>query len=332
MKKVLIPCILLMLVVVLQLPAFAEHYWNDGMRFTAAYGTASIDGAVGAGEWDDSAAIEMRLNNDPLAASGNINYQGSWEADGRKDSDYKGTYKIMWDNDYIYFLEIRVDDKVNLGGTGAEPWTTDGTLIFTQVPDADAAVNPNGISHHIFYSVGNEGTIGGNLKVRICDMVAGSRETVDIAGGKVASALTSDGYIVEVAVPWSLYKSSIPGFSGVKAGEIMGLSYVVHDNDGDATGYEKQFCYAIDNDMLGSVPGGYDFGGWATIELLEEEIVVEEAAAPAEAAPAEAAPVATAPAATAPVAAAQTSDMTVIMALGTLLTSGAALLISKKRK
>ena len=328
MKKIIVTLLLATLIFAMSVPAFADSYWNNDMRFTAAYGTPSIDGTVGAGEWDDSAAINMSLNNDPLAASGNINYQGSWEGDGRKDSDYKGTYKIMWDNDYIYFLEMRTDDKVNLQGTGSEPWTTDGTLIFTQVPDADAAVNPDGVSHHIFYSVGNEGVIGGNLKVRICDMAAGSRETVDITGGKIASSLTNDGFIVEVAVPWSMYKSNISGFKGVKAGEIMGLSYVIHDSDADSTGFDKQFCYAIDNDMLGSVPGGYDFGGWATLELLEQEIAVEEVVAVADDS---AAPAVTAPAATAPVVAAQTSDASVAF-VAIMVLAAAAFVVTKKIK
>ena len=323
MKKIIVTLLLATLLVVMSVPAFATSYWNDGMKFSASYGTVNIDGTVSAGEWDDAAAIEMRLNNDPLAASGNINYQGSWEGDGRKDSDYQGTYKIQYDDKYIYFLEIRKDDKVNLGADANEPWTTDGILIFTQIPDADPSVNPDGYSQHIFF------TANGSLKVRVCNMADGSRETVDIDGGLISAKTTSDGYIVEVAVPWAMYTKYTPNFKGVKAGDIMGISFVVHDNDQDATGYEKQFCYAIDNDMLGDVPGGYDFGGWATFELLEQVIAIEEVAAvPADAV---AAPAATAPAATAPVVAAQTSDASVAF-VAIMVLAAAAFVVAKKIK
>lgn len=269
MKKAIIGIFLVATLLCAMLaPVSAQHYWNDSMKFTAAYGTITVDGKVDAGEWDDAAAIDMKLNNDALAAKGNVNYQGAWETE-RNDSDYMGTYKIKWDDNYIYFLEIRKDDVVNLAGNGVEPYLTDGVLIFTQVDSADGSLNPTGVSHHIFYSVGKEGAIGGDVQVRICDTDAASRETVAIDGAKIASAKTSDGYIEEIAVPWATYQKQVAAFKPA-AGQIMGLSYVVHDSDATdgTTGFVKQFCYAIDNENLGDVPNGYDFGSWGTLELL----------------------------------------------------------------
>ena len=250
----------------------AVNYWNNDIKFTAAYGTVNVGGSINLNEWNDTQAIEVRLNNDPLEKY--INYQGGW-GDGRVDSDYQGTYKIKWDENYIYFLEIRVDDHVNLFGDSSQPWMTDGALIFTQAPDVPATVNPEGVSHHVFYTVGNDGKIGGDVMVRICNMEFGSREIVPIDGAKITSELTSTGYMVEIAVPWSMYTSDIPNFKGPKAGDIMGLSYVVHDSDTDEVAHVKQFCYAVDNDMLPDVPGGYDFGGWGIVELLAPVAVAE---------------------------------------------------------
>ena len=288
MKKILIALFLITtLVLSSTLIVSAEHYWNDTINFTAAYGTVNVDGKIDAGEWDNAQAVDIKLNNDSLAAKGFVNYQGEWDGD-RNDSDFSGTYKVKWDENYIYFLEDRNDDHVNLSGDATEPYLTDGTLVFTQVDSADGKINPDGISVHAFYTVGLEGKIGGDLKARVCNMEEATRETVDIPGGKVASTIKSGGFIIEVAIPWSFYTSYIPSFKTQAAGDKMGISYVVHDSDADDTGYVKQLCYAVDNDNLGDVPGGYDFGGWGTLELLAAPVapvVVEEPAPVAETTP-----------------------------------------------
>ena len=284
MKKTLTALFLVLTLVLCTTAVSAEHYWNDSMKFSAAYGTITVDGKIDGGEWDDSNAITVTLNNDPLAATGNINYQGEWESDDRDDKDFSGIYKIKWDDTNIYFLEDRNDDHVNLSGTADEPYTTDGTLAFTQVDNADGSLNPDGISVHAFYTVGKEGNIGGDLKARVCNMGDGSRETVDIPGGKVASTIKDGGFIIEIAIPWAFYTSYVPNFKGGVAGDLMGLSYVIHDSDADDTGFIKQLCYAIDNDNLGDVSGGYDFGSWGVVELLAAVAAPVVDDAPAEAA------------------------------------------------
>jgi len=293
-KKFLTALFLAAIIVLFSASVSAEHYWNNDIKFYAAYGTVEINGD-GNG-WDDAPAIEMKLNGDPMYAKDFMVYQGGWD-DDRADSDYSGTYKVKWDENYLYFLEDRNDDVVNLSGDAMEPYLTDGTLVFTQVDSADGKMNPDGISVHAFYAVGNgNGAIGGDLRARVCNMEEGSRETVEIPGGKVASTLKSGGFIIEVAIPWSFYSSLVPNFKGPSAGDILGWSYVVHDNDDDSPGFVKQFCYAIDGQ--GDVPGGYDFGGWGVLELMAPPpppAVVEEPAAVAADAPAaaEAAPVRT---------------------------------------
>lgn len=333
MKKTLTALLILTILIMAALPASAEHYWDGSMKFTAAYGTVNIDGKIEAGEWDEAQVIAMRLNNDPLAAQGKVNYQGEW-ADGRSDSDYSGDYKIKWDENYIYYLEDRNDDHICLAGDGMEPYLTDGVLIFTQVDSADGKQNPDGISVHVFYSVGNgSGQIGGDVKARVCNIGDGSRETIDIPGAKITSALKTGGYIVEIAVPWSFYTSLVPEFKGPAAGMLMGLSYVVHDSDSDDTGFIKQLCYAIDNDNLGDVPGGYDFGSWGTLELLAAPPAPEPEPAPAPSPDSEAAgggssapeqPVVTAPAAP------KTGDGTAIFAL-LIFVSAAGIIAAGKR-
>ena len=329
MKKIITAISLIAIMILCSTNVFAEHYWNDGIKFTAAYGTVEINGD-GSG-WDDAQPINMALNNDPLAARGYVNYQGGW-ADDRDDKDYSGTYKVKWDENYIYFLEDRNDNYVNLNGDGEQPYFTDGTLIFTQVDSPDGKMNPAGISVHAFYTVGNgSGAIGGDLKARVCNIEDISRETVDIPGGKIASSLKSGGFIIELAIPWSFYSSLSPNFKGPSAGDIMGLSYVVHDSDEVDPGFEKQFCYAVDNDMLGDVPGGYDFGGWGVLELLAPVAAPEPEPAPEPeaAAPAPAEPEAPAPAPVRPAAPA-TGDSGILVIFALMVCAAGVSVLAKR--
>ncbi|MHC1694940.1 MAG: sugar-binding protein [Eubacteriales bacterium] len=318
MKKILaIMLAVVFITAIAAMPVVATDYWNDSIRFKSAYGTPTIDGKVDAGEWDSASAINMALNNDPVAASGNVNYQGAWEGD-RNDADYSGSYTIMYDEKNLYILEQRKDDVVNLNGNGVEPYLTDGVLVFTQAVGSGTEKNPEGYSHHIFYSVGKDGAIGGDVMVRICNIDAGTRETVAIEGASIKSAIVDGGYVVEIAVPWSMYTKQIPEFKGPAAGDVFGLSFVVHDSDDTAaTGFVKQFCYAIDNDMLANVPGGYDFGGWGTLEMLAKP-------APA----ATDAPVADTDAPTAPV----TGDTAVVLAVILAIASAVGFAVVKKSR
>ncbi len=78
---------------------------------------------------------------------------------------------------------------------------TDGVLVFLQVIDHDDTRNPDGYSHHIFYSVGKDGAVGGDVMVRICNEATGSRETVAVVGAKISTTAANDGYIAEIAFP-----------------------------------------------------------------------------------------------------------------------------------
>ena len=272
MKRFLLALSLAVCVVLSSTAVFAEHYWNDSMKFTAAYGSVTIDGVIGAGEWDDAQAIVVTMDH-PYVAEDKMVFQGDWDG---FDSAGPYTYKIKWDEDYIYFLEDRDDAHVSLFGDGEMPWLTDGSLIFTQIDSPDGSMNPEGVSVHIFYSVGNgRDAIGGDLRARICNMEEGSRETIEVPGGKIVTALRANGFIAEVAVPWSLYKTYVPNFTGPQAGMLMGLSYVIDDSSTDDVAFEKQILFPIDNANIGDVPGGYDFGGWGVLELLAAPVVAE---------------------------------------------------------
>jgi Domain of unknown function (DUF1083). len=327
MKKIISIASAIVLMAVLALPVFGYDYWNDAVSVSAAYGTPTIDGTVTGSEWDSAAAINVPLNGDPLEANGYVVYQGEWGTT-RNDSDFSDMFKVMWDENNLYILEARKDDVVNLNGTANEPYLTDGTLVFLMPADDGSSansVNPDGVHHHIFYTVGNgSGAIGGQQMDRYGDIASNSQVVQDVTGGKIASSLTAGGYIVELAFPWSqLGEGLTDAFKGPTDNMKLGFSLVIHDSDATdgSTGFVKQLCWGIMDSA------NYDYGGWAVLTLNAKPT---ETAAPTTEAPAAETPATdtTTTETTAPT----TADFTAIAVFAACVTAAGAFIISRKKK
>ena len=333
MKKFICVLSAIMLMTVLALPALAYDYWDEAVTVNAAYGTPTIDGAIGSGEWDSAPEIKTLLNGDALEANGYVLYQAAWETE-RSDSDYSGMFKIMWDENFLYILEVRKDNVVNLAGDANAAYLTDGTLVFLMPADDGSSansVNPDATFHHIFYSVGNgSGAIGGMMVDRMGDNTSGTEAILDpagIAGGKIASALTDAGYLEEIAVPWSeLAQGLTDAFKGPSDNMKLGFSLVVHDSDlsDGTTAFEKQFCWAKMDSKLPAA--GYDFGGWGVLVLNAKPVVTE---APATEAPATETPATEGNGET---TAPTTADFAAVAVFVACVTAAGAYIISRKKK
>jgi len=306
-------------------------HWSDAVVREAAWGTPVIDGVISSGEWDHAPVITVTLD-DPVVNEYGI-YQGGWESDRSNTADFATEVRFLWDDKSLYIYENRTDDDVILDGSSETPWSgADGNLIFLQVADDDSPMNPEGWGHHIFYIVGNDsGDWGGATAVRIVNESDGSRETVHYDEMKAVAFKTSNGWAIEVEVPWSVFQKEVPEFAP-EPDAILGFSMVPIDNDDDGADF-SQLCWFRQDEQLG-VPRDYDFGGWAHLRLLAPVIVEEpEPEAAPEAAPeaVEAAPeAAAAPQAAEP--AAQTSDIFGIVIATAAAAAVVAAVSAKKRK
>ena len=308
--------LLLASALLLSTTAMAANYWSDDVVVVAGKGTPTIDGVYDAAEW--STAQEVAVTMDDPVVNQYGEYQGGW-ADERNPADFSTWVRFMWDEEALYIVEQRFDDYVELGGTGATPWGgSDGNLIFIQTIDGGAKGNEDAWSHHIFYIVGDgndSGNYGGDAWIRINDGSTNSQETVQYDGIQIASAPAADGFCVEVKVPWSVFANEIPSFVPGENVQI-GMSMVPIDFDKD--GEFAQLSWFKQADQLG-VPGGYDYGGWATMTLGAAPVVAEpETDAPAESG------------SDAPVSTPVTAD-TGIVAAAAVMAAAAGVVLSKKR-
>ena len=265
--------------------------------FEAAKGTPTIDA-----EKDEAYSVAKEISV-AVEVNGNADYAS-------------GIAYTLWDNDALY-VYIDVTDKVVTKEKCAEDptthWHTDSAEIYIDLvntgDDDVTTINAAQYTGGLVYG-GNDW--GGR----------GMHWDANKEASTYATKTTATGWVIEAKIVWgSDYKPAV--------NNVIGFTIGINDDADGVDGRENQaFPSGTEQSNAWQMTGNYDDLKLTDVEFIP---VIEEAAAPAEEAPAaEAAPVATTPVTT--VTAAQTSDITVIMALGTLLTSGAALLISKKRK
>ena len=220
----------------------------------------------------------------------------------------------LWDNDALY-VYIDVTDKVVTKEKCAEDptthWHTDSAEIYIDLvntgDDDVTTINAAQYTGGLVYG-GNDW--GGR----------GMHWDANHEACTYATKTTGTGWVLEAKIVWgSDYKPAVDS--------VIGFTIAINDDADGTDGRENQ---AFPSDAAQSnawqMTGNYDDLKLTDVEFIpvvEEVVAADDAAAPE-------APVAV----TLPVVvtAAQTSDMTIIMAIGTMLTSGAALLISKKRK
>jgi len=264
--------------------------------FEAAKGTPTIDA-----EKDEAYSVAKEIDI-AVEVNGNADYA-------------TGKAVALWDNDALY-VYIDVTDKVVTKDECADDpkthWHVDSAEIYIDLvntgDDDVTTMNAAQYTGGVVYG-GNDW--GGR----------GMHWDANKDNCTYATKTTATGWVLEAKIVWgSDYKAAV--------NNVIGFTIAINDDADGVDGRENQ-AFPTDAAQSNSwqMTGNYDDLKLTDVEFIP---VIEEVAAPAEEAPADAAPVAV----TLPVVvtAAQTSDMNVIMAIGTMLTSGAALLISKKRK
>ncbi len=126
-------------------------------------------------------------------------------------SDVSGRWQTAWDGQYLY-VGVKVTDDVLVSNESANIWDDDGVEIFVD-GDRDGQVGYDGNDHQ--YTI--------DLQNRIAEHGAISG-TIDV---EHAVTTSSDGYVIEVAIPWdpNLGQSSVP------VNQTIGFDLGINDDD-----------------------------------------------------------------------------------------------------
>ncbi|MFN6946036.1 MAG: glycosyl hydrolase family 8 [Cytophagaceae bacterium] len=172
------------------------------------------------------------------------------------DADLSAEWKMMYDNNFLYVLAVVTDDARKSEG-GANVWEDDGI--------------------EIYIDIGNDknGTYGANdyrYAFRWNDPVVYEAQHGNTAGVQYAQSNTTDGYIMEIAIPWGILGGT------PTPGTLMGFDFHVNDDDPGTAGRDGKIAWnAIEDEVWNnpSLMGTVQFGTVACSDLPVELIQFE---------------------------------------------------------
>lgn len=191
-----------------QSPAFTSTPTRPGPIVSASFLSSApvIDGNLG--EWTST------KYNAKDAVYGADKIKG--------EADLSATFMVGWDNSYLYIAAQVVDDHYVQGAKGENLYKGDSLeILFDADLNADYYVNSlSRDDHQVGISPGS--SPGSNMEAYLWYPRAKESKLNSVS---IAAKPASDGYIVEVAIPWSVFGIT-PG-----TGQVYGFAFSVSDND-----------------------------------------------------------------------------------------------------
>lgn len=165
---------------------------------------------------------------------------GSDKHDGKEDLE--GSYRIGWDNSYLYLAVKVIDDKYVQNASGADIFKGDSIELLLDA-DLTGDLNADSLSSDDYQLVVSPGKPDPDdpkeAYLYYPSNLAGARPQVQIA------AVGGDGlYRVEIAIPWSLF--GITPASGQRYGFAVSIS----DNDNESANEQQSMVSNVRNRAL----------------------------------------------------------------------------------
>jgi len=172
----------------------------------------TLDGKITGNEWDDANSFVVNADSEILKK------YGVWQVDADNpipSSVLSVTYRVKWDETYLYILEERFDKAFSfIPDSGTDwPWEASGTLFFLNY-SADFANPDTDGCYEIFWVINPD---GGKPKLTGRGPAKSEMEDSDKAGWKTATSANGDLYIMEAAIPWADMKA-LSGFPAPSEG------------------------------------------------------------------------------------------------------------------
>lgn len=170
----------------------------------------AIDGVISDGEW--TSAMPIAVNRQDQAAR---------ITDWGGEEDLSFTVYNKWDEKNLYLAVDVKDDKHTPVSSGAEMWQGDCVQFALDVS------RENGVGGTVYHEIGMSLSENGFSTWRWTAPDKSQEGELTSARG---AAVRADGRtIYEIAIPWS---DLMPNHSAPSAGDILGFSILLNDNDG----------------------------------------------------------------------------------------------------
>lgn len=210
------------------LPPTATTIPERGATFNAAYLSSppDLDGV-----WDE-------WTNKAYPASYIVFGANKWE----NAADQEGSFRVAWDNDYLYIAVKVFDDVYAQNASGGEIFRGDSieVLLDTNLFGDFADMSLSSDDYQLGISPG-QGDIDDDPEAYLWypRSVAGSRDQVKIA------AVDGNGlYRVEAAIPWSVF--GVTPSDGLQ----LGFALSVSDNDNTSDNEQQSMTSSVPNRVL----------------------------------------------------------------------------------
>ncbi|MCL2517594.1 MAG: CBM9 family sugar-binding protein [Oscillospiraceae bacterium] len=281
MKKISFFIILALIFSAFAIPAISAADPDDTYLAAKLYYPVKADGKIDGNEWDDAYELVLTTENEVMNAFGR--YQGG-DPDFFKNT--KVTYKIKWDENNLYILEIREDTDawVFEPDNATAPWRGNGTLFFISYDN-----NPKWANAYEVFWTAKAGD--GKAKVALRAFhngrdgsFEGSDDAEWIGNWQFAGIVTGTNSVFEIIIPWTdiqKFNTDIGMPSTMKIGEKFKFTPIVpkHKEDG-STGqmnyhdkYDRPDAVTDENSNPGELPVN-----WANLLLVDSivQIIIEE--------------------------------------------------------
>lgn len=139
-------------------------------------------------------------------------------------SDLSATWRLLWDERYLYVAATVVDDLHVQTQTGNQIWRGDGLEMQIDTAPATNASQVNPETYQVILSPGNFGSMGESA-FRFQGSENG--RMVDAPGNQISvqAQQTAEGYTLEAAIPWSDLDVN------PAEGTELGIALNANDND-----------------------------------------------------------------------------------------------------
>jgi uncharacterized repeat protein (TIGR02543 family) len=242
----------------------------------------TIDGVIGAAEWDDANELFIDVDNAILNEYGE--FQGDDGVETKafyKNGGFKVKVKIKWDEEALYILEDRDNGAVSFTHTETSlggPWRgRAGTLFFLGYDD----LSGGDLWANNFQILWVDRTAGGGpaeALLRYTNIANSQSQAKDIKWNYAAKVTANIG-VFEIRIPWTTLAEFAHSPETIAGGELFRMNplWVYGSDDGQVNGKQAAFynlgVNSKHNDWVTTSPANSSGGelpvNWAGLLLVE---------------------------------------------------------------